>query len=136
MTPPTPFSGRCACRCACLSGRDRHCNGLCERCWLEWCQGSETHAPVEPNSYLDTYGVGNIWTGWIIGQAPELVAQTPEALLRPETPRRCPGCGQRMARRPGGWKCYSACHKETVVVPAKIPLPRSPSIKVLEVCLP
>lgn len=131
-----PYSDRCACRCACQLGPAQHCNGLCESCWLEWCRGSESHAPVEPNSYLDTYGISGIWTGWVISQAPELVAETPKALLRPEVAPHCPDCGQPMVRRPGAWKCYSIRHKRPVVVLAKVVLPRSPSIRVLEMCLP
>lgn len=136
MIPATPYSHRCSCKCGCFGDPAENCDGLCKRCWLEWCQGSESHAPLQPNSYLDTYGIGNIWTGWVISQAPELVAQTPKALLRPESPRSCPECGQQMVRRPGAWKCYPLRHEETVVIPEKIVLPRSPSIKVLEVCLP
>lgn len=129
-------SNRCSCRCDCLCGPAHRCDGLCEECWLEWCRGSESHAPAAPNSYLDTYGVGNIWTGWVISQAPELVAQTPAALLRPEAPRRCPLCSQQMTRRPGGWKCYSPCHQQPVVILEKPTFPRSPTINALELCLP
>lgn len=120
----------CACRCGCPCSRDQDCDGLCEECWLEWCQGSESHAPIADNSYLGTYGVGNIWTGWLISQVPHLVAERPEALLRREAPRRCPGCDQQMARRPGTWKCYNPCHQQPVVILEEVKFPRAPNIKV------
>jgi hypothetical protein len=123
----------CACRCGCPRGPAQRCNGLCERCWLEWCQGSETHAPLANSSYMGTYGLGNIWTGWLISKAPELIAETPEALLRPEAARRCPSCGQQMSRRPGGWKCYR--HEPPIVILEEVRLPRSPQIDVIG-CLP
>ena len=88
------------------------------------CQGSAEHAPITGNSYLETYGIGNIWTGWLISRAPELAAETPEVLLRPEKPRFCPVCpgSQLMARRPGGWKCYR--HEPPVVILEEARIPR------------
>jgi hypothetical protein len=132
---PALYEGRCSCKCRCLYHPGQHCFGLCEECFLQWSTGSTHHAPAADNSYLGTYGINNIWTGWIIGQAPELVAERPEALLRPEAPRRCPACNQLMARRPGGWKCYNPSH-ELLAISEQPKLPRSPNLKALGACLP
>ena len=131
----------CACKCGARLPEGRGClirvrkdqNNLCQFCWLEWCQGAEGHAPIADNSYLGTYGLRNIWTGWIIGQAPELIAETPEALLRPESPRRCPGCPEQMVRRPGGWKCYH--HEPPLVILEEVRLPRTAQVNAMR-CIP
>jgi hypothetical protein len=122
----------CACRCWCTRARHPDCDTLCETCWREWCQGSQKHAPRADSSYMGTYGLTNIWTGWLISQAPELAAQTPAALRTPEVTPRCPSpCGWRMIRRPGAWKCYQ--HDPPVVIPDKLHLPHSPAITVIGV---
>jgi len=136
MSQPTPYSDRCACKCGCPHARAQNCHNLCQDCFLQWCLGSETHAPAVDNSYLATYGLGNIWGGWMISQAPHLVAEAPQALLRPDAPRRCPLCNQQMARRPGGWKCFNPWHQQPVVILEGPNLPRCPTIDALGVCLP
>lgn len=83
------------------------------------------------NSYMGTYGLGNIWTGWLISQAPHIVAGPADALQRAERPERCPECEAQMARRPGCWKCYSSAHEDPVVVLEKVSLPRSPRLRVI-----
>lgn len=82
---------------------------------------------------MGVYGIGNIWTGWIISQAPELVAETPEALLRREVAPQCPECDMQMARRPDGWKCYR--HEPPIVILEEVKLPRTPHVNALR-CLP
>lgn len=136
MSTTTPYSAKCSCACACLHTPHPHSYGLCQDCLLQWCQGSDSHAPATDNSYLGTYGITNIWTGWLISQAPHLVAETPAALLRPGATPRCPDflCGAPMVRRLGAWKCYH--HEKPVVLLEEVTLPRSPTIKVLGVCLP
>jgi hypothetical protein len=136
MTPTTPYVGRCSCKCACFHNPEPHCYGLCEPCFLDWCEASDAHAPIADNSYLGTYGINNIWTGWLISRAPDLVAETPHALLRPEPTPACPLCREPMARRPGAWKCYNPAHHEPVVILERPNLPRSPRLNALGVCLP
>jgi hypothetical protein len=121
----------CICKCGCGRERVPDCNNLCERCWRQWCEGSEKHSPIADNSYMGTYGITNPWTGWIMGQAPHLVAETPAMLLRPEAPPRCPECGADMHRRIGAWKCYH--HEEPVIVPETLDLPCSPRVKAMKI---
>ena len=132
-------STSCACKCNCYRSREPHCDNLCQRCWGEWCQASEKHAPAADSSYMGTFGIGNIWTGWLISQKPELVAEGADVLQRYETPPRCPdprgehpGSNSPMSRRPGCWKCYRLEHgEEPVVVMEEVRLPRSPRLAVI-----
>lgn len=136
MSQPTPYSGRCSCKCRCYYDPAQHCHGICKECFLQWSTGSDTHAPAADNSYLGTYGLTNIWTGWIISKSPELAADTPAALLRPKTPPHCPLCDDPMARRPGAWKCYNLSHQQPVVILDQPSFPRSPNLNALGVCVP
>lgn len=120
----------CACTCCCCRDRLQDGNGLCDRCWTEWCQASTEHAPVADNSYLGTYGITGLWTGWLISRGEgHVVGEGADFLQRYEWAK-CPApfCEQRMVRRPGAWKCYR--HKEPVVVVVPDRLPRSPRVKV------
>ena len=69
----------CACICRCRFGAAvPDCDGLCEGCWREWGEGSADHGPVADASYLGTYGIGGIWTGWLISiGAGHIVAEHP-----------------------------------------------------------
>lgn len=134
----------CACKCNCYRAREPDCDGLCQRCWKEWCHASEEHGPAADTSYMGTYGLANVWTGWLISQKPELVAEGADVLQRYETPPRCPDprgehrhvlMGVPMVRRPGCWKCYRVEHDEPVVVMDKPRLPRSPRLKVINLGL-
>jgi hypothetical protein len=81
---------------------------------------------------MGTFGIGNIWTGWLISQKPELVAEGADILQRYETPPRCPECDWPMVRRPGCWKCYRVEHEDKpVIVMEDAHLPRSPRLKVI-----
>lgn len=115
----------CACKKACLRAPWPDCDGLCRECWEAWCTGQDGHEPIGA-TYLDVYGVGNVWTGWIMSQAPDAVAKTPGELQTVERAPRCPKCDYPMVRRVGCWKCYRLAHEETVVVPEDLELPRAP----------
>ena len=123
----------CACRCRCLNNRVDDADGLCAKCWQEWCHASEDHAPVADASYLGTYGITGIWTGWLISRAAHLVAETPAKLHSGEYPPMCsrshPDGGHQMVSRLGAWKCYR--HDDDVVVPKVTRLPRAPAIDVV-----
>ncbi|OFW63655.1 MAG: hypothetical protein A2Y74_04460 [Actinobacteria bacterium RBG_13_63_9] len=122
----------CGCKCGCPWGPAPDCDGLCSACWREWCRASEKHAPIADDSYMGIYGLGNIWTGWIMSQAPHVVAEPPAYLQRHETAPRCPECDWPMVRRVGCWKCYRLAHEETVVVMEDLHLPRSPRLRVID----
>lgn len=102
--------------------------GLCAECWTDWCRGSEHHGPVADASYLGTYGITGIWTGWLISRAAHLVAETPAKLQSGEYPPMCPAGDHRMVSRLGAWKCYR--HDDDVVVPKVTRLPRAPKVDV------
>lgn len=122
-------SAGCACKCACLAYRVDGANGLCSDCWREWNTGSRDHEPVADNSYMGTYGIAGVWTGWLISQgAGHLVAESPAALQGGEYPPTCPSCPYKMVSRPGAWKCYR--HDEPIVILKRIAFPRSPDIAV------
>jgi hypothetical protein len=80
-------------------------------------------------SYLGAYGFGP-WTLWLMRHAPELVAQTPTALLRGQAAPRCPLCRWPMVPRPGGWKCYRHDGK-AVFVEQRPKFEKAPEVDVL-----
>lgn len=122
-------SGRCDCRCLCSWSRIERTGGLCENCWGEWARFSTEHGPIADGSYLATYGITGIWSGWIMAHAAEILAETPAALQEVERRPRCPSCEMSMVLRADGWKCYR--HDELVVVPIVPRLPRSPALTVI-----
>jgi len=123
----------CACICRCrFGGPADDCDGLCEGCWREWGQGSADHGPVADASYLGTYGIGGVWTGWLLSVgASHIVAEHPGFISRYVVPPKCPDphCRAAMVARPGAWKCYR--HPEAIVKPMEIAFPKSPRLKVL-----
>jgi len=84
--------------------------------------------PAGGETYMGVYTLANPIVAWLIGLAPEIVAEPAERLRRGgDTPPRCPieECGARMHYRPGAWRCYQ--HDETVTVavrPHYAPAPR------------
>ena len=129
------MSDPCACRCCCWSSRSPDCDRLCEGCWREWCGGSAEHGPAADSSYMGTYGLTGVGTGWLISiGAGDLVSQPAGFISRYVVPPRCPDpfCRAPMVPRPGAWKCYrQEGHSETVVVPMTLKAPRSPQLKVI-----
>lgn len=125
------MSDRCNCACGCAGSNVPDSNDLCRRCWRAWCEGSAKHRPIVDRSYMGVYGLMSPWTGWLIGRAPELVAEPTGFLQRREVAPRCPGvfCSQTMVRRPGAWKCYH--HDPPRVIRVPIHLPGTPQARVL-----
>ena len=128
------MASQCVCVCGCGCGGDETKDALCGSCWFKWCRGEGKHSPRD-GSYVATYGLTNVWTGWLISRGyAEIVALPPSAMFKPERAPRCPACVKeavdiRMVRRPGGWKCYH--HDPPAVVADRLDLPRTPRANVL-----
>ena len=124
------MSDGCNCTCRCPLPRTPDCNDLCDDCWRAWCVGSKEHQPIADRSYMGVYGITSPWVGWLIGRAPELIAEPAGFLQHTEVAPGCPGpyCAQRMVRRPGAWKCYQ--HDPPHVIRVPIHFPGTPKAKV------
>ncbi len=55
----------------------RGCDNLCEDCWRAWCLMDDWHGPYADSSYLGVYGVGGIWTAWLINNGGSHLMELP-----------------------------------------------------------
>lgn len=127
------MNDRCACVCSCGDYRARDCSDLCEPCWRLWCIADGGHGPIADRSYMGTYGITGVWTGWMMScGAGHLVAEPASFLQTREVAPMCPvfGCNNRMLRRPGVWKCYRH-GEEPIVIVITEQFPRAPQVSVL-----
>ena len=74
----------------------------------------ELYVPSDAGgSYLGAYTIKNEWVAWLIGRAPELVAEPVSQTSQAEQPPACQKlmdgwrkCRQPMVLRPGYWTCF------------------------------
>ncbi len=86
-------------------------------------------SPQDP-SYLDTYGITNPWSVWLLNRHPEQLADDAAAFSESRViPPGCPRCPNRMEWRPGAFKCY--LHDPPSEIPIKHEYAKAPRLDVL-----